>query len=160
MSVRTIAIACLLSILQLPVSRAGEHTPEDLAWDYFQAMEEKDLDAAEKLFADPSSVFESGGDEGDWAHYRAHHLGPEIDAIKVFKTTLGKPEEVRSDDDSMAFVAWPIEYHIELEDGREIDSRGTVTFVFVRSGGGPFRIRHLHWSSRRKQETPKETGKP
>jgi len=159
MSFRTITIACLLFILHLPASRADEHRPEDLAWDYFQALEDNDLDAAEKLFVEPSSVFESGGDEGDWAHYRAHHLGPEIDGVEAFKTTLGKPEEVTSDDDSMAFVAWPIEFHIEFEDGRKIDSRGTVTFVFVRSGG-QYRIRHLHWSSRRKQGPPRETGKP
>ena len=123
--------------------------PTDIARSYFEAMDRKDLDAAEALFAKKSSVFESGGDEGDWAHYRDHHIGAELDAINRFETTLGKPEEEISADGAMAFVAWPIEYHISLRDDREIDSRGTVTFVLVRSDDG-FRIRHLHWSSRRK----------
>ncbi len=49
----------------------------------------------------------------------------------------------------MAFVAWPIEYDIELRDGRMIESKGTVTFVLVKQDG-EFRIRHLHWSSRKR----------
>lgn len=123
--------------------------PEDVARSYFEAMDRKDLAAAEALFAASSSIFETGGDEGDWAHYRDHHIGAELDAFVRFETVLGEPETGSSTDGTMAFVAWPIEYHIELKDGRKIDSRGTVTFVLVREEGG-FRIRHLHWSSRRK----------
>ncbi len=63
-------------------------------------------------------------------------------------TTLRDPEEGRSADGSMAFVAWPIEYTIELKDGRVIESKGTVTFVLVKVDE-EYRIRHVHWSSRR-----------
>jgi ketosteroid isomerase-like protein len=125
-------------------------TPTEVARSYFKAMDSKDLDAAEALFAKTSSIFETGGNEGDWKQYRAHHIGAELDSIKTFETTLGDPEDEISSDGAMAFVAWPIEYHIILQDGREIDSRGTVTFVLVQEEGS-FRIRHLHWSSRRKQ---------
>ena len=107
--------------------------PSGIARSYLEAMGRKDLDAAEALFAEKSSVFESGGDEGDWEHYRAHHIGAELDAIDRFETILGTPEEEISADGTMAFVAWPIEYHIALRDDREIDSRGTVTFVLIRS---------------------------
>lgn len=124
-------------------------TPVDVARNYFEAMDRKDLAAAEALFATSSSIFETGGDEGDWAHYRDHHIGAELDAFVHFETRLGEPETESSTDGTMAFVAWPIEYHIELKDGRKIDSRGTVTFVLVRGDEG-FQIRHLHWSSRRK----------
>ena len=55
-----------------------------------------------------------------------------------------------SRDGGMAFVAWPIEYKIVLKDQRVIESLGTVTFVFVRENKD-FRIRHLHWSSRKKR---------
>ena len=123
--------------------------PVAVARAYFAAMDSSDLDAAEALFASESSVFERGSVEGDWAHYRAHHLGPEIDQVVSFKTTLKEPEEGQSGDATMAFVTWPIEYRIELKDKRVIESRGTVTFVFVREGVR-YRIRHLHWSSRRK----------
>ena len=122
--------------------------PVDVARSYFEAMDRKDLAAAEALFATSSSIFETGGNEGDWAHYRDHHIGAELDAFARFETSLGEPETDSSTDGTMAFVAWPIDYHIELKDGRKIDSRGTVTFVLVREQG-TLRIRHLHWSSRR-----------
>lgn len=112
-------------------------------------METSDLDGAGKLFAATSSVFESGGREGAWAAYREHHLGPEIGEIKTFKVARGEPETASSKDGTMGFVAWPIEYRIELKDGKLIESRGTVTFVLAREGA-EYRIRHLHWSSRRK----------
>ena len=130
-------------------SRPAGLPPTAVARAYFAAMDSSDLDAAEALFASESSVFERGGVEGDWAHYRAHHLGPEIDGVSSFETTLQEPEEGQSDDATMAFVTWPIEYRIELKDERVIESRGTVTFVLVREDGR-YRIRHLHWSSRRK----------
>lgn len=141
----------VILLMSSAVSIAEPGTPPtEVAQSYFEAMARKDLDAAEALFAETSSVFETGGVEGDWKQYRAHHIGAELDAIKTFETKLGEPEEEVSTDGAMAFVAWPIEYHITLQDGREIESRGTVTFVLVMSDDG-FRIRHLHWSSRRKQ---------
>ncbi len=124
-------------------------SPTEVAAAYLDAMEAPDLDAAGALFATESSIFETGGVEGDWTHYREHHLAPEVDSIKSFTISRGKPEEERSRDGSMAFVAWPIEYHIALADEREIDSRGTVTFVLLEEEGD-LRIRHVHWSSRRK----------
>ncbi len=143
-----------VSSADAPQSKEGAPvTPTDFARLYFEAMDNKDLDMAEVLFAESSSIFETGGAEGDWEHYRAHHIGAELDAIKTFETTLGEPEEEISADGAMAFVAWPIEYNIILQDGRVIDSRGTVTFVFVRSQGH-FRIRHMHWSSRRLVKPP------
>ena len=120
--------------------------PTEVAAAYLKAMESGDLDAAETLFAPQSSIFESGGQEGDWQHYREHHIGPELSAIKSFSISQGEPEVEESQDGSMALVAWPIKYRIELED-RLIESIGTVTFVLVRGADG-LRIRHLHWSSR------------
>ena len=62
----------------------------------------------------------------------------------------GTPEVETSGDRTMALVAWPIEYKIALKDERLIESRGTVTFVLTGEPG-KYRIRHLHWSSRRKK---------
>jgi len=119
---------------------------------YFDAIAKSDLAAAGKLFAQRSSIFETGGVEGDWAHYEAHHLKPELDAIASFTFDLGDHTVSTSVDGTMAVVTWQIGYHIELADGRHIDSRGTVTFVVVRQGPErQARIRHLHWSSRRKK---------
>ena len=117
---------------------------------YLDAMESGDLDAAGRLFAKDSSVFESGGEEGSWSHYREHHLGPEISEVESFKVVRGTPEVDHSADRSMAFVAWPIEYEILLKDERKIESKGTVTFVLTGEKD-KYAIRHLHWSSRRKR---------
>ena len=125
-------------------------SPTAVAAAYLDAMESGDLDTAEKLFGSSSSVYESGGQEGTWKHYREHHLGPEIDAVESFTISRGESESHKSQDGSMAFVAWPIEYRIVLKGDRTIESKGTVTFVLVRGDDG-FRIRHLHWSSRKKK---------
>ena len=125
-------------------------TPTEVAAAYLETMDTADLDRAESLFARESSIFEGGGVEGTWKHYREHHIGPELAEFRSFKTTKGKPEEEVSADGSMALVAWPVEYRIELKDGKVVDSQGTVTFVLVREGDA-YRIRHLHWSSRKKK---------
>ena len=139
----------VLFLLAAPSPALAKGRPDAIAVAraYFQAMDRGDLDAAGALFATESSIFERGGVEGDWAHYRTHHLGPELDGISSFKTTLAEPEVQASRDRSLAFVAWPIEYRIELKDGRVIERAGTVTFVMARHGKA-YKIRHLHWSSR------------
>lgn len=146
----------LLAAALLAMPAAGQKaaarstTPTEVASAYLDAMDTADLDRAESLFAKESSIFEGGGEEGTWAHYREHHIGPELAEFSSFKTTKGKPEEVVSADGSMAMVAWPIEYRIVLKGKKEVDSKGTVTFVLVREGDA-YRIRHMHWSSRKKK---------
>jgi ketosteroid isomerase-like protein len=125
-------------------------SPTEVASAYLDAMDTADLDRAEALFAKESSIFEGGGEEGTWKHYREHHIGPELAEFSSFKTTKGKPEEELSADGSMAMVAWPLEYRIVLKDGKTVESKGTVTFVLVRESDA-YRIRHLHWSSRKKK---------
>ena len=120
---------------------------------YFAAIQASDLDAAGALFAGESSIFETGGVEGTWQHYREHHLGPEVDGIADFVITLRDPEVTASADATLAVITWPIEYTISLKDERTIRSRGTVTFVLVQENGA-YKIRHLHWSSRRARPKP------
>ena len=147
----------LLAVALLAVPAAGQEktaappaTPTGVASAYLDAMDTANLDRAESLFAKKSSIFEGGGEEGTWEHYREHHIGPELAEFSSFKTTKGKPEEEVSADGSMAFVAWPVEYRIVLKDGKTVESQGTVTFVLVREADA-YRIRHLHWSSRKKK---------
>ena len=45
---------------------------------YKSAMEKRDLTGVEALFSPDAQIFESGGVEGNFAHYRDHHLGPEL----------------------------------------------------------------------------------
>lgn len=150
--ISTLSSATLAGLLALSASAVSSgDTPVDVSRAVLEAMEARDLDAAEALFATTSSVFETGTVEGDWQHYRAHHIGRELDAFHRFEMKLGEPESVPSEDGSMAMVAWPLEYHIELHDGRKIDSVGTITFVLIREED-TFRVRHMHWSSKRKPE--------
>ena len=72
---------------------------------YLDAMESGDLAAAAALFTLESSIFESGGEEGDWQHYREHHLGPEMAGLESSRISRGKPETQASTDGSMAFIA-------------------------------------------------------
>ena len=146
----TAALSVVIASMTWAV-RAAEpsKTPTETAAAYLSAMEDSDLDAAALLFAEDSSIFETGGVEGTWQNYRDHHIGPEIEAIDSFVISRGEPDEDKSLDGSMAFVAWPIEYRIELADDRVIESRGTVTFV-LEGHRDRYKIRHLHWSSRRK----------
>src|SRR3546814_8934000 len=51
---------------------------------YKQAIESRDLSGAEALFAPDAQIFGSGGIEGNFAHYRDHHLAPELKAFKSF----------------------------------------------------------------------------
>ena len=128
--------------------------PREVSAAYLAAIQARDLDAAGALFTRDSTIFETGGEEGTWQHYRDHHLGPEIDGIAAFSIDSKKdPEVTTSRDGTLAVVTWPIEYTISLKDERTIESRGTVTFVLARDEE-TYRIRHLHWSSRRKAATP------
>ena len=145
-----IAGLCGMPILAQEANHPPMEGPVAVAAAYLDAMESSNLDRAEELFSEASSVFESGGVEGSWQDYRQHHIGPELDQIVTFVVTRSDPESQTSEDGTMSFVAWPIEYRIELADGRLVNSRGTVSFVLVREVGH-YRIRHLHWSSRPKR---------
>ena len=143
------ALVTLAALLAVSGALAQEPALK-VATAYLDAMEASDLEAAGRLFATQSSVFETGGTEGSWTHYLEHHLGPEIGAIDSFSVIRKTPEVEYSADRTMAFVAWPIEYEIVLKDERVIASRGTVTFVLTGESSD-YRIRHLHWSSRKKK---------
>jgi len=149
MSKIAMSVAVLVSMMLTSGLASGEEgeNPRVVAAAYLTALEASDLDRAGALFAQDSSVYETGGVEGTWQHYREHHLAPEIGAIDSFSIARQDPEIGQSEDGSMAFIAWPIEYTIELRSARTIHSKGTVTFVLVREKG-EYRIRHIHWSSR------------
>lgn len=149
-----VLLVSFLALAPVGTEAATSSGPTEVAGRYLDALESVNLDAAEKLFSTTSSVFESGGREGSWATYRERHLGPENDEIQSFRINRGEPESGTSRDESMAFVAWPIEYRIDLKDGKIIESRGTVTFLLIREKK-EYRIRHLHWSSRRKPSSAK-----
>jgi ketosteroid isomerase-like protein len=52
---------------------------------YDRAIERLDPRGTETLFAKDSQIFESGGSEGNYANYLAHHLTPELGQFNSFK---------------------------------------------------------------------------
>lgn len=131
-------------------ARAPEVTgsPAEVVAAYLEATAAGDLGRAAALVLDESVVFESGGNEGTWSHYREHHLGPEVAQFAAFEIRPGKMATTTSRDGSLALVTLPLEYDITLEgDGRRIESAGTATFSLSLTDGR-YRIAHVHWSSR------------
>src|SRR3546814_18963491 len=57
---------------------------------YKSAMEKRDLTGVEALFSPDAQIFESGGVEGNFAHYRHHHLGPELNEFRSFAFRTSK----------------------------------------------------------------------
>ena len=151
-SIVVLVVGIVLLAGTSPKCRAApeDTSPTDVAGAYFDAMESADLDAAERLFAVDSLIFESGKVEGPWRRYREHHIGPELEHFASFKVNRGEPHVQKSADGTMAYVAWPIDYRVEFTSEREpSESLATVTFTLVLENGA-YRISHLHWSRRRK----------
>jgi len=125
-------------------------SPAETVAAYLEATAAGDLDRAATLVVDESVVFESGGDEGTWSHYREHHLGPEVEQFAAFEIRPGEMRTTTSHDGTLAIDTLPLEYDITLKgDGRRIESAGTATFSLVPADGR-YRIAHVHWSSRRR----------
>lgn len=112
---------------------------------YREALVSGDADAMTALFAEESAVFENGKDEGSFAHYMEHHLGPELDAIKSF--TFTNPTVAVKRMGHMAFGRETYNYRIELADGRVIDREGVATSVLEHDEEG-WKIVQYHSSSR------------
>lgn len=53
--------------------------------EYNNAIEKLDVSGTEKLFTADSKIYESGGSEGNYAHYQEHHLTSELKEFKSFK---------------------------------------------------------------------------
>jgi len=112
---------------------------------YREALVARDAGAMSGLFADKSSVFENGKDEGTFSHYMEHHLGPELDGIKSFTFSDPTLEVIRMG--HMAYGKETYAYRLELADGRVIDREGIATSVLAHDANG-WKIVQYHSSSR------------
>ncbi|MGB3738344.1 MAG: nuclear transport factor 2 family protein [Pontixanthobacter sp.] len=112
---------------------------------YREAISARDADAMTALFTEGSSVFENGKDEGTFAYYMEHHLGPELDAITSF--TFGDPTMAITRMGHIAYGRETYTYRIELSDGRVIEREGVATSVLHHDAEG-WKIVQYHSSSR------------
>ncbi|MBR2172919.1 nuclear transport factor 2 family protein [Sphingopyxis sp.] len=118
---------------------------------YKSAMEKRDLTGVEALFSPDAQIFESGGVEGNFAHYRDHHLGPELKEFKSF-TFRNYKISVRGEGD-VAIATETYSFSIVLGSGETIERDGVATSVLKRENG-KWQIVNLHSSSRKPKVRP------
>lgn len=132
--------------MQGTVASADEVTgAENVLKAYRNALEARDANAMNALFADGSAIFENGKAEGRFANYMEHHLGPELDGIASF--TFSNPTLTVTRKGDMAHAYETYGYRIELSDGRVIERDGVATSVLSRGADG-WKIVQYHSSSR------------
>ena len=153
MMVRTmIAAATFAAALCGPASAAPSGRAADAAAvravlsAYGHAVERLDPRGTEKLFTADSAIFESGGSEGTYAYYLAHHLIPEFGEFKSFKFGNYKAD-VRFEG-PVALASETYTYRIETRKG-EIAERHAVATSVLRKDGGRWKIVTMHNSARR-----------
>lgn len=113
---------------------------------YHAAIERLDATGTERLFTSDSAVFETGGVEGTYANYLAHHLGPELGEFKSFKFSDYKID-VRLEG-PIALTTETYKYRIETKDGTIAERQGVSTSV-LKKVDGQWKILVSHNSGRK-----------
>jgi uncharacterized protein (TIGR02246 family) len=115
--------------------------------EYNSAIEKLDATGTEKLFTADSKIFESGGSEGNYAHYLEHHLNPELKEFKSFQFSDYKVEV--KIDGKYAFATETYNYTIIVaKDNSEAKRKGVATSV-LKKENGTWKIMIGHNSSRK-----------
>lgn len=125
---------------------ADRRAVEAVLGQYKQAIEKLDASGTEALFTADSAIFETGGSEGSYANYLAHHLGPELGHFKSFKFSNYKVS-VRFEG-PVALASESYRYRIEPKEGDIVERLGVATSV-LKKIGGRWRIVSMHNSARR-----------
>ncbi len=113
---------------------------------YQSAMERLDPSGTDRLFAANSTIFETGGVEGTYANYLAHHLTPELAEFKSFRFFDYK-FDVRFGG-ALALANESYRYRIETKKGEIAERLGVATSV-LKKVGGRWKIISMHNSARR-----------
>jgi uncharacterized protein (TIGR02246 family) len=114
---------------------------------YNNAVEKLDITGTEKLFTVDSKIYESGGTEGNYAHYMEHHLAPELKEFKSF-TYSNYTVEVQVDG-NYAFTTQTYNYTIIVaKDNAEVKRKGVATSV-LKKVKGEWKIMISHNSARK-----------
>jgi uncharacterized protein (TIGR02246 family) len=113
---------------------------------YKAAIERLDARGTERLFTADSQIFETGGSEGTYTNYLAHHLTPELGEFKSFAYSDYKVN-VRFVG-PVALATETYRYRIVPKVGDAADRLGVATSVLHKEGG-QWRIVSMHNSARR-----------
>ena len=135
-----------IAVAAQPASRMVDtKAVEAVLSEYKAAIEKLDATGTERLFAADSQIFETGGSEGTYATYLAHHLGPELAAFKSFKFSDYKVS-VRFEG-SVALATESYRYRIEPKTGAVAERLGVANSV-LRRVGSSWKIVSMHNSGR------------
>ena len=127
---------------------ADERTAiQSLLSEYKAAIERLDARGTEELFAANSAIFETGGTEGTYANYLAHHLGPELHEFKSFKFSDYKLE-VHLLGPTAAHAIETYKYRIETKSSEIVERLGVATSV-LKKDNGRWKIVLMHNSGRK-----------
>ncbi|WP_229664611.1 YybH family protein [Sphingomonas metalli] len=144
---RLLVLAAMLSppaFAQSPPSETA--AVQTVLEQYKQAIERLDATGTERLFSSDSKVFESGGSEGTYAQYLAHHLGPELKEFSAFRFSNYRASVKLENGLALADEAY--DYTITTKAGETVQRRGVATSVLKKIAGN-WRIVILHTSSRK-----------
>lgn len=130
---------------------AEETAVKNVLRQYQQAIEKLDTTGTSRLFLANSQVFESGGVEGTYKHYAAHHLGPELSEFSAF--TFSDYKAAVQVDGPYAFATETYTYTIGLKKDAKtpVVRRGVATSVLRKNAAGQWQFLSTHSSAR----TPK-----
>ena len=116
---------------------------------YKAAIERLDATGTAALFTEDSAIFESGGAEGTYKEYLAHHLGPELTAFRSFAFS-DYTVAVRIEGD-LALATETYNYRLETRSGEIATRKGVATSVLRRTADG-WKILVMHNSARKPKE--------
>ncbi len=137
----------LAACASMPATGAGyDAAVREVLAAYQRAIVARDLAGTEDLFAASAVIVEQGHDEGDYATYRAHHLGPELAEFREFRFDNYEVRVAVQGDVAQALETYT--YHIVANDGRAVDRQGAATSSLIRGADGRWRITQYHSSSR------------
>lgn len=149
-SMSVVIAAMMLSSASVPAqpstANADRQAVEAVLARYKVAIERLDASGTEELFAADSEIFETGGVEGSYANYLAHHLAPELAEFKSFQFSDYKVA-VRLEG-SIALASESYRYRIEPKSGEAAVRLGVATSVLKKVDGG-WKIISMHNSARR-----------
>ncbi len=114
---------------------------------YQRAVERLDARGTQRLFTADSTIFETGGSEGTYANYLAHHLTPELAEFRSFKFSNYKVS-VRFEGPTTALADETYAYRIATKKGEVAKRLGVATSV-LRKQDGKWRIISMHNSGRK-----------
>jgi len=138
---------------ETPVNAAqstDEAAVKNVLLQYQSAIQRLDATGTEQLFAPDSAIFETGGVEGTYANYLAHHLTPELGEFKSF-TFSDYKVDVRFEG-PVALAAESYKYRIETKTGVVAERLGVTTSVLTKVDG-QWKILVSHNSARKLKES-------